>query len=48
MIGAMNRDPAHFANADRFDPWRSEPTGHAAFGFGTASAGRAGKSGDLF
>ncbi|HEX4936208.1 MAG TPA: cytochrome P450 [Gemmatimonadaceae bacterium] len=34
MIGAMNRDPAHYAAPDRFDPWRTESLGHAAFGFG--------------
>jgi cytochrome P450 len=34
MIGAMNRDPAHYAAADRYDPWRRESLGHAAFGFG--------------
>lgn len=34
MIGAMNRDPAHYANPDCFDPWRQESLGHAAFGFG--------------
>lgn len=34
MVGAMNRDPAHYANADHYDPWRRESPGHAAFGFG--------------
>lgn len=34
MLGAMNRDPAHFANPDRFDPSRRESVSHAAFGFG--------------
>lgn len=34
MIGAMNRDPAHFANPDLFDPWRDESLAHTAFGFG--------------
>ena len=34
MVGAMNRDPAHYADPDRYDPWRQESLGHAAFGFG--------------
>lgn len=34
MIGAMNRDPAYYADADRYDPWRRESLGHSAFGFG--------------
>ena len=34
MLGAMNRDPAHFAEPDRYDPWRTESVGHAAFGVG--------------
>jgi len=34
MIGAMNRDPAHYADPDRYDPWRRESLGHSAFGFG--------------
>jgi len=34
MIGAMNRDPAHFARPDQFDPWRQESLSHTAFGFG--------------
>jgi cytochrome P450 len=34
MLGAMNRDPRHFAAPDTFDPWRSDATTHAAFGFG--------------
>lgn len=34
MIGAMNRDPAHFTAPDRFDPWRVDSSGHSAFGFG--------------
>ena len=34
MIGAMNRDPAHFAQPDRFNPWRHESLAHTAFGFG--------------
>jgi cytochrome P450 len=34
MIGAMNRDPAHFALPGRFDPWRPESAGHSTFGFG--------------
>ena len=33
MLGAMNRDPAHVADPDRFDPWR-EAAPHSAFGFG--------------
>jgi cytochrome P450 len=34
MIGAMNRDPAHYTAPDLYDPWRRESLGHAAFGFG--------------
>ena len=34
MLGAMNRDPAHFAIPERFDPWRTESVVHTAFGFG--------------
>ncbi len=34
MLGAMSRDPQHFAEPDRFDPWRSETVPHSAFGFG--------------
>lgn len=34
MLGGMNRDPAHYADPDRFDPWRTETTPHSAFGFG--------------
>ena len=34
MIGAMNRDPDHYANPDDYDPWRAETTPHTAFGFG--------------
>jgi cytochrome P450 len=34
MIGAMNRDPVHYAHADRYDPWRKESLAHTAFGFG--------------
>jgi cytochrome P450 len=34
MLGGMNRDPAHYADPDRFDPWRPETTPHSAFGFG--------------
>jgi len=34
MLGGMNRDPAHYADPDRFAPWRTETTPHSAFGFG--------------
>lgn len=34
MLGAMNRDPGHVADPDRFDPWRTDPVAHTAFGFG--------------
>lgn len=34
MIGAANRDPAAYADPDRFDPWRAERGAHFAFGFG--------------
>ena len=34
MVGAMNRDPAHFANPNDFNPWRQESLAHTAFGFG--------------
>lgn len=34
MIGAMNRDPGHYAEPDRFDIDRRESLGHTAFGFG--------------
>lgn len=34
MLGAMNRDPAHWIDPDRFDPRRTEPVAHTAFGFG--------------
>ncbi|MGQ0650307.1 MAG: cytochrome P450 [Gemmatimonadaceae bacterium] len=34
MIGAMNRDPAHYRDPDTYDPWRADSTPHAAFGFG--------------
>ena len=34
MLGAINRDPAHVANPDRFDPWRTDMPAHHAFGFG--------------
>lgn len=34
MLGAMNRDPAHFSSPDAFDPWRTDAATHTAFGFG--------------
>lgn len=34
MIGAMNRDPVHVPDPDRFDPWREQPASHSAFGAG--------------
>ncbi len=34
MIGAMNRDPAHVHEPDRFDPWRTDAPAHVSFGFG--------------
>ncbi len=34
MLGAMNRDPAHVHDPDRYDPWRSDAPTHTAFGFG--------------
>jgi cytochrome P450 len=34
MLGAMNRDPAHWVDPDRFAPERTEPVAHTAFGFG--------------
>jgi cytochrome P450 len=35
LYPAANRDPAHFAHPDQFDPVRPQSYGHASFGFGT-------------
>jgi cytochrome P450 len=45
-IGAANRDPAHFREPDRFEPFRSE-TDHVSFGHGAHYCIGAGLSREL-